>query len=45
VALGAVELERRKKLAVRHRVESVGVAADADEALDVRIPGRDVLVA
>src|SRR5689334_16136720 len=42
--LGAVEVERRQKLAVGHRLEVVGVAADSDELLDVGVPRRDIVV-
>src|SRR3954471_18185364 len=42
--LGAVKIERRQKLSIRHRFEMVGVAAYANEFLDVRVPGSDVVV-
>jgi hypothetical protein len=42
--LGAVEIERWEKLAVGHRLEMIGVAANADELLDVGVPRCDVVV-
>src|SRR6476469_2010959 len=42
--LGAVEVERRQKLAVGHCLEMVGVAANSDELLDVGVPRRDIVV-
>src|SRR5262245_15318945 len=45
VLFDAVEVERREEFPVGHRLDSVAGAADADEALDVRVPRRDVLVA
>ena len=45
VLLDAVEVERRQEFAVGHRLDSVAGAAHADEALDVRVPRSDVLVA
>src|SRR6266550_1766156 len=43
--LGAVEIEWRQELSVGHRLQVIGIAADADELLDVRVPRRDVVVA
>ena len=44
VQLHAVELHGREKLAVGHLRQSVPIAADAHEALDVRIPRREVAI-
>ena len=45
VLLDAVEVERRQEFPVGHRLDSVAGPAHADEALDVRVPRSDVLVA
>src|SRR3954469_7906232 len=45
MSLDAVEVERREILAIRHPLESIPIAAHTDELLDVRVPGRDVVVA
>ena len=43
--LHAIEVERREKLAVRHRLDPICISAHADEPLDVRVPWCDVVVA
>src|SRR3954462_7512886 len=42
--LRAVEVERRQEFSIRHRLQMIGVAANADEFLDVRVPRSDIVV-
>src|SRR5215469_44700 len=44
VKLGTVELHRRQKLPIRELRQSLRLTADADEALNIAVPRRDVRV-
>src|SRR6266550_6187399 len=41
---GTVEFERRQEFSIGHRLQMIGVPADADELLDVRVPWGDFIV-
>ena len=43
--LHAIELHRRQKLPVRKLRQILGLTADADEALDMIVPGREIVIA
>src|SRR5205814_1425529 len=43
--LHAIELHRRQKLPVRELRQILGLTADADEALDMIVPGGEIVIA